>query len=141
MRCRPSAMLRLFFCICMPQMRQPLLLIARRYGVMCGIGNNGPSCNYCRDMKYVCRGRDGEACITCQQLCSNVEQTEEGRLLAPVSDASDSETESSDASHSESESSDSSDDVVVCDHKPADWIDRPNDNPRKRQRDDEDDVI
>ncbi|KAG1765256.1 hypothetical protein EV702DRAFT_1051065 [Suillus placidus] len=105
---------------------------ARLRGVMRGIGNNSPSCNYCRDMKYVCQGRDGEACILCQQLCSNVAKTEEGRLIADVPDASD----------SESGCSDSSDDVVVCDHKPADWIDRPQGISRKRQRDDdEDDVI
>ncbi|KAG2335473.1 hypothetical protein BDR05DRAFT_1006780 [Suillus weaverae] len=100
-------------------------------GVMRGMIDNSPSCNYCRDMKYLCRGRAGEACIACRQLCSNVEQTEEGRLMAHISDASD----------SESESSDSSDDVVVFDHKPDDWIDRQQEISRKRQRDDEDDVI
>ncbi|KAG2336732.1 hypothetical protein BDR05DRAFT_953151 [Suillus weaverae] len=103
----------------------------RLRGVMRGMVNNSPSCNYCRDMKYVCRGRAGEACIACRQLCSNVAQTEEGRLMADVSDGSD----------SESESSDSSDDVVVCDHKPEDWIDKPQERSRKRGRDDEDDVI
>ncbi|KAG2153658.1 uncharacterized protein EDB93DRAFT_1248559 [Suillus bovinus] len=41
------------------------------------------------------------------------------------------------ASYTESESSNSSDDVIVLDHKPADWIDRPFDNTRKRCRDNE----
>ncbi|KIK34553.1 hypothetical protein CY34DRAFT_110237 [Suillus luteus UH-Slu-Lm8-n1] len=106
-----------------------------RRGVMRGIKNNYPSCTYCRDKKYICRGRAGEACIPCQQLCSNVAKTEEGCL---ISHASDTESESSDT---ESESFESSDDVVICDQKPADWIDREPGNSRKRQRDEEDDII
>ncbi|KAG2739072.1 hypothetical protein P692DRAFT_20882091 [Suillus brevipes Sb2] len=89
--------------------------------VMRGISNNSPRCKLCKGMNYICRGIYGEPCIPCQQMCSNVTKTAEGSCIAPESDESD----------AESESSDSSDDVVVLDHKPADFIDRP---PGARKR-------
>lgn len=60
--------------------------------------------------------------------CWSVAKTEEGCLISHASDT-------------ESESFESSDDVVICDQKPADWIDREPGNSRKRQRDEEDDII
>ncbi|KAG2336003.1 hypothetical protein BDR05DRAFT_1006263 [Suillus weaverae] len=111
-------MLRLLFCICMPQMHETLLLIAST--------SSQTSRCHARDHKQQSKLQFLQG----HELCSNVAQTEKGCLMADVSDASD----------SESEFSDSSDDVVVCDHKPEDWIDRPQGNSRKRQRDDEDDA-
>ncbi|KAG2060506.1 hypothetical protein BDR06DRAFT_966987 [Suillus hirtellus] len=49
----------------------------------------------------------------------------------------------SEASGSETESSDSSNDVIILEHKPAEWIDRNPEDLRKRKREEEgdDDVI
>ncbi|KAG2341421.1 hypothetical protein BDR05DRAFT_1001800 [Suillus weaverae] len=102
----------------MPQMHKTLLLIA-------GTSYQTSQC-HAQDDKQQSKLQ----LLQGHELCSNVEQTEEGHFMVYISDMSD----------SESELSDSSDDVVVCNHKPNDWIDRQQETSRKRQWDDEDDA-
>jgi hypothetical protein len=52
----------------------PLSMLARpqrHRGIMYAIRLMRPRCDYCRDMKKICKGRTGEACTECAQLCSN----------------------------------------------------------------------
>ncbi|KAG2742521.1 hypothetical protein P692DRAFT_20879211 [Suillus brevipes Sb2] len=106
----------------MPQMRHVVPLVAGTLAIMHRISNNSPRCMFCESMNYIWRGIYGEAC---QQMCSNVTKTAEGSCIAPKSDMLD----------VESESSDSSDDVVVLNHKPADFIDRPPGVRKRRSKD------
>jgi hypothetical protein len=62
-------------------------------------------------------------------MCASVAKTHDGCLPADRSDTSDEDYDSS---------SDSSD-VIILDHKPADWIDRTQVTSRKRRREDDDD--
>ncbi|KAG1843980.1 hypothetical protein C8R48DRAFT_678549 [Suillus tomentosus] len=109
----------------------------RHRGIMCAIRLMRPRCDYCRGIKKICRGRTGEACIACQQLCSFV-----GKPLDEQDTDNDSRTHS-EGSGTESDSSDSSDDVIALERKPAEWIDRNTEDSRKRKREEEgdDDVI
>ncbi|KAG1781301.1 hypothetical protein EV702DRAFT_1042421 [Suillus placidus] len=94
LRCRPSVMLCLLFCICMPQMHQPLLLVAST-----------------SSQTSQCHARDWKQQSKLQLLQGHEVCLPRKRWR------------------------------VVCKHKPADWINRPQGTLRKRQRDDEDDVI
>ncbi|KAG2045753.1 hypothetical protein BDR06DRAFT_1025734 [Suillus hirtellus] len=123
----------------------------RHSGIMRAIRLRRPRCDYCRGIKKICRGRTGEACTACQQLCSFVGKPLDERDIdndsSTQSDESDTESEASgtesEASGTESKSSDSSDDVIALEHKPVEWIDRNPEDSRKRKREEEgdDDVI
>ncbi|KAG1818897.1 hypothetical protein EV424DRAFT_1347480 [Suillus variegatus] len=118
----------------MRTMQQSVFPVARHRGIMCAIRLMRPRCDYCKDTKKICKGRTGEACMACAQLCSHCPKAFED--LDITDDGSSTESE---ASVTESESSDSSDDVIVLDHKPDNWIDRSPRKPEKRRREEDSD--